>query len=348
MPKVFSVNSKWVWHMSKTASSRRYMSGSVSLERNKVPQLAHLPKEHATFKIFREQFFERKKPVVFGKEHGSPTPLLPALNKWFSKDLRNASTTLSEYFCQFHDAMVPYEIYASTPTQKESLVLFRNYLEKEQAQDKTISRSWDSCFAGSTNGQDFFQLHAPLRLLTEVLEFNDVDRKKGRQGISLYIAQCSIADLPQALQEGIPTPEIVLHAGKGDIYGSSIWLGITPTYTPLHRDPNPNLFCQLSGTKVVRLMAPRAGDWLFRQIQAELQRSGNSRIRTDEMMQGEERDKLHQAVWEADPDKPVPPGTYEVVLNPGDAMFIPTHYWHSVKSVGESGDLNASVNWWFR
>ncbi|KAL3600575.1 hypothetical protein FPOAC2_04818 [Fusarium poae] len=348
MPKVLSVNPKWIWYTSITASSRRYMSASVSFKRNKVPQLAHLPKEHTTVKIFREQSFEHKKPVVFGKEHGSPTPLLPALNKWFSQDLKDASATLSEYFCQFRDAIVPYEIYASTPAQKESLVLFQDYLEKEQTQGKTITRSWDSCFASSTNGQDFFQLHAPLHLVTEVLKFNDIVRKKELQGISLYIAQCSIADLPQALQEDIPTPEIVLHAGKGDIYGSSIWLGITPTYTPLHRDPNPNMFCQLSGTKVIRLMPPRAGDWLFRQVQAELQRSGNSRIRTDEMMQGEERDKLHQAVWEADPDKPVPPGTYEVVLNPGDAMFIPTHYWHSVKSVGESGDLNASVNWWFR
>ncbi|GKT99895.1 hypothetical protein FLAG1_01843 [Fusarium langsethiae] len=330
------------------ACSRHYMSESVLFERNKVPQLARLSKEHSTIEAFREKSFECKKPVVFGKDHGSPTPLLPALDKWFSKGLRNDSATLSEYFYQFRDAMVPYEIYASTPAQKESLALFRDYLEKEQTQDKTMTRSWDSCFAGSTNSQDFFQLNAPLHLFTEVLEFNDIVRKKGSQGISLYIAQCSIADLPQALQEDIPTPEIVVHAGKGDIYGSSIWLGIAPTYTPLHRDPNPNLFCQLSGTKVIRLMAPRAGDQLFRQVQAELQRSGNSRIRTDEMMQGEERDKLHQAVWETDPDRPASPGMYEVMLNPGDAMFIPTHYWHSVKSVGQSGGLNASVNWWFR
>ncbi|RGP61830.1 lysine-specific demethylase 8 [Fusarium longipes] len=244
--------------------------------------------------------------------------------------------------------MVPYEIYASTDAQKESVALFRDYLEKEQTQDKTITRSWDSCFTDSINDQEFFQLYAPLHLFTKVLDFNNDVRKKGLQGISIYIAQCSIADLPQALQEDIPTPGIVKYAGKGDIYGSSIWLGIVPTYTPLHRDPNPNIFCQLSGTKVVRLMAPKAGDWLFGQIQAGLRRSGNSRIRTDEMMQGEERQKLYQAVWETDPNSPVPPGTYEAILNPGDAMFIPTHYWHSVKSVGESGDLNASVNWWFR
>ncbi|KAL4722420.1 hypothetical protein ACLX1H_010774 [Fusarium chlamydosporum] len=320
MHKPFSGNLQWIRHLSKTVFSRRCMSGNASYERNKVPQLVPLSDEHATVEVFREQTFGRKKPVVFGKDHGSPTPLLPALNKWFAKDLKNTSTTLSEHFGRFRDAMVPYEIYAPTPAHKESLSVFRAYLEEQETEDKAIARGWDLCFTSSSNNQDFFQLHAPLHLFIKVLQFNDVLQKKGLQRISLYIAQCSITDLPQALQEDIPTPEIVKHAGKGDIYDSSIWLGITPTYTPLHRDPNPNLFCQLSGTKVIKLMAPRQGDWLFRQIQSELQRSGNSRIRTDEMMQGEEREKLHQAVWEVNPDEPAPPGTYEAVLNPGDAI----------------------------
>ncbi|KAI1069613.1 hypothetical protein LB507_008391 [Fusarium sp. FIESC RH6] len=348
MHKDLSFSSRWIWSLSRTTPSRLRMSWNRSYGRTRVPQLTPTPEEHTSIGVFREQSFERKKPVVFGKSLGSPTSLLPALNKWFTKDLGYNSTTLSERFTQFRNVMVPYEIYASTPAQKKSLALFRGHLGKEEAQDIVIARSWDLCFADSTNDQDFFQLHAPLQLFNKVLEFNNVLDGQGLQRIVLYIAQCSITDLPQALQEDIPTPEIVKHTGKGDIYDSSIWLGITPTYTPLHRDPNPNLFCQLSGTKVVRLMAPREGDWLFRKVQAELQRSGNSRIRTDEMMQGEERDKLHQAVWEADANEPVPPGTYEAILSPGDAMFIPTHYWHSVKSVGESGELNASVNWWFR
>jgi hypothetical protein len=33
-------------------------------------------------------------------------------------------------------------------------------------------------------------------------------------------------------------------------------IGHPPTYTPLHRDPNPNIFVQLAGEKVVRLLAP--------------------------------------------------------------------------------------------
>ncbi|KAF4452395.1 hypothetical protein F53441_4741 [Fusarium austroafricanum] len=254
------------------------------------------------------------------------------------------SAASKDSFMSYHDAIVPYEIYAPAYEQRTSLDLFRDSLGQGEAQDQVIARSWDSWFYG-LGDQDFFRFDAPLCLFTKVLKFNHVLEGRGLPRISLYIAQCSITDLPPALQEDIPTPEIVKHVGKGDIYGSSIWLGIAPTYTPLHRDPNPNIFSQISGTKVIRLMTPKAGDSLFSSIQAELHRSGSSRIRTDEMMQGEERDKLHHAVWEADP---IPRGAFEVMLDPGDAMFIPAHYWHSVKSLGEEGELNGSVNWWFR
>jgi hypothetical protein len=348
MNKIFSINLPWIRHRPKAVPSCRYIAQQGSPGIENVVKLDPEFEEYTSIDMFRKRTFESKKPVVFGRGHGSPTPLLPALDKWFAKDSQYNSTTLSKHFDQFHGTMVPYEIYAPTSAQQESLRLFRESLDVEETRDEVIARCWDISFVDSIKGQEFFQLHAPLRLVVMVLKFNEVLHARGLQRIPLYIAQCSITDLPPALQEDIPTPELVKHAGKGDIYGSSIWLGITPTYTPLHRDPNPNLFCQLSGTKVIRLMTPKVGDWLFGMIQAELHRSGSSRIRTEEMMQGEERDKLHSAVWSTDPDKPAPRGTLEVVLNPGDAMFIPSHYWHSVKSVGENGELNGSVNWWFR
>jgi hypothetical protein len=348
MNMISSVSLPWIRHLPKVVPSCRYIAEQSSPGKANVVKLDPEFEEYASIDLFRKRSFESKKPVVFARGHGSPAPLLPALGKWFAKDSQYNSTTLSKHFDQFHDIMVPYEIYAPTSAQQESLGLFRESLDVEETRDEAIARCWDLYFADSTKDQEFFQLHAPLRLFINILKFNEVLHARGLQRISLYIAQCSITDLPPALQGDIPTPELVKHAGKGDIYGSSIWLGITPTYTPLHRDPNPNLFCQLSGTKVIRLMAPKVGDWLFSVIQTELHRSGSSRIRTEEMMQGEERDKLHSAVWSIDSDKPAPHGTLEVVLNPGDAMFIPSHYWHSVKSVGENGELNGSVNWWFR
>jgi len=163
--------------------------------------------------------------------------------------------------------------------------------------------------------------------------------------LELYIAQSSLTDLPEALRVDLTTPELVLRAGRGDIYNSSIWLGTEPTYTPLHRDPNPNLFCQLCSHKVARLLPPAQGDRLFFEVQARLRQQANSRIRTTAMMEGKEREVLREAIWGGDT---LAEGLYEAELGPGDALFIPKGWWHSVKSRESEGQLNGSVNWWFR
>lgn len=210
--------------------------------------------------------------------------------------------------------------------------------------------------------QRFLNFPAPLALLDAAITFNlerpDVGLRK------LYVAQAPLNDLPQELQDDLPVPKLVKHAGKGDIYSSSIWLGLEPTYTPLHRDPNPNLFLQLCGTKVVRLLPPASGDRLFRHVQLQLGRSLhiNSRLRGPEMMDGPERDLMHSVVWyknglqdikasqgtEVTTSEPFSSGMQEAVLQPADALFIPKGWWHSVKSEDDAGRLNASVNWWFR
>ncbi|KAK0628732.1 Clavaminate synthase-like protein, partial [Bombardia bombarda] len=167
----------------------------------------------------------------------------------------------------------------------------------------------------------------------------------------LYIAQAPLNALPPPLQSDLPTLELVKTAGKGDVYNSSVWLGLAPTYTPWHRDPNPNLFCQMVGSKVVRLLPPRLGEHLFHRARAQLGQStgGSSRIRGEEMMQGEERRVLLEAVWgDSEEGGGVPDEMREVILGPRDMLFIPKGWWHSVKSLGEDGRLNASVNWWFR
>ncbi|KAG6002035.1 hypothetical protein E4U54_000962 [Claviceps lovelessii] len=192
---------------------------------------------------------------------------------------------------------------------------------------------------------DFYQTHAPYKLLIKALQFNQSRDAAVRDPLQLYIAQSPLSDLPQPLQNDIRAPELVRRTGKGDIYNTSIWLGTEPTYTPLHRDPNPNLFCQLWSRKVVRLLPPSTGDRLFFEVQEQVQQQGNSRIRTADMMQGKERPVLHDAIWE---NESPPDDMCEAELEAGDALFIPEGWWHSVKSMQSNGSLNASVNWWFR
>ncbi|KAK4951150.1 hypothetical protein LTR66_013868 [Elasticomyces elasticus] len=169
---------------------------------------------------------------------------------------------------------------------------------------------------------------------------------KSSQGLKIYLAQCSLNDLPQQLRDDVPTPEIVTKAGKGDIYDTSIWLGLAPTYTPVHRDPNPNLFVQLAGQKRVRLFRPHIGASLFHYVQQQIGGNANAMMRGSEMMQGKEKDALEKVVWDDGlGDGPSVDG-WEAELGPGDGLFIPKGWWHSVRGIG--GGMTGSVNWWFR
>lgn len=163
----------------------------------------------------------------------------------------------------------------------------------------------------------------------------------------VYLAQASLADLPAEMRHDIPTPDMVLEAGKGDVYDSSIWLGRAPTYTPLHRDPNPNLFVQLSGAKRVRLFNPQLGAYCFHQVQASIGANASATMRGAEMMEGAERLALEQAVWGDDhDDAPWRSQGLECEVGPGDGLFIPQGWWHSIKGTGNG--IIGSVNWWFR
>jgi hypothetical protein len=195
--------------------------------------------------------------------------------------------------------------------------------------------------------QTFHRFNAPLQLFLEAskLHWSQSDSTAQQPDYpveSLYIAQAQIQDLPPQLQNDLPVPSIVSKAGKGDIYDSNIWLGIPPTYTPLHKDPNPNLFLQIASDKVVRLFTPAVGSAIFRDAQQKIGSQGSAAFRGDEMMEGPERVVLDDAVWNC------PEGTegYEVTVKAGDALFIPKGWWHSIKSIGT--DVTASANWWFR
>lgn len=187
--------------------------------------------------------------------------------------------------------------------------------------------------------QKFHSFHAPLELIITASRQNPGSTQFGLHG--LYIAQAQMADLPQQLRDDLPTPELVLKAGKGDVYDANIWIGTPPTFTPLHKDPNPNLFVQLSSSKKVRIFEPRKGQAIFAAVRRKIGATPTAAFRGEEMMQGRERVELKEAVWD-----PSNLDGHEVTVRPGDALFIPKGWWHSIKSEGDG--LNASANWWFR
>jgi hypothetical protein len=241
---------------------------------------------------------------------------LPAFERWFQfpQSESNASRLNTAYLKQHGaEALVPLELTQPSSESGENEINFR-------------------------------QFHAPLGLFLQWMRTAEEQPQPTR----LYLAQCQLLDLPQVLRDDFPTPDLVLQTGKGDVYDTNVWIGYPPTYTPLHRDPNPNLFVQFAGRKTVRLLGPNDGQALFASVRRQLGKSGNreaAAIRGEDMMQGRERILLEEAVW-GDKVDTTSPGHrsigYEAHLEAGDGMFIPKGWWHSIKGVGEG--VTASVS----
>ena len=265
-----------------------------------------------SWQTFREKAFVPSKPALLPKAHFIA---LPSIRKWFriAQDKPGGVALDYSHLSKFGDAIVPLEF----------------------TRLSTVS-------AAHQEDDSFQRAEVPFYIFLKWTKSTTLETSE-----RLYLAQASLASLPEALKVDFPTPEIVAKAGNGDIYDTNIWMGIPPTFTPLHRDPNPNLFVQLAGHKIVRILPPEMGDKVFAQVQNELGRSGSAAFRGEDMMKGEEKRLLEEQVWNDTSilDEAGEVG-YEARVGRGDGLFIPKGWWHSVKGVGEG--ITGSVNWWFR
>jgi [protein]-arginine 3-hydroxylase / protease len=153
----------------------------------------------------------------------------------------------------------------------------------------------------------------------------------------LYLAQNDLQSFPSLLPD-IQPPELCFQCGDGKLYSSMLWLGPRGCISPLHYDPLDNLLVQLVGRKRVTLIT--------------------SDTNPQRLYVGAEHEQQYNtsAVNVEDPDSVAHPLffgdgiTTNIVrrstsdLLPGDALFIPSKWWHHVRSL----DLSISVNFWWR
>lgn len=244
--------------------------------------------------------FDPLKPALFKQQFLD----IPAIKKWFipSEDGSSFDTLNMQYMQSFQETSVRLECIST---------------------DKVADRR-------------FGVIEASLGALFQNIMSMAGDENSIR--IRAYLAQHALEDLPPEIQADVPTPPFINRVGRGDIYGSSLWMGKPPTQTPLHRDPNPNIFVQLAGKKVVRLMTPDQGAKLYHRAKGN---TGSATMRGEEMMVGEERSKLEHAVW-GDKEEYDDVQGLEAELRSGDGLYIPLGWWHAVNGVGEG--VNASVS----
>lgn len=135
-----------------------------------------------------------------------------------------------------------------------------------------------------------------------------------------------LAELPEALRADVRTPP---YCAAAPWLRSKLWLSAPGTVSPLHRDASHNLLAQVQGVKQVLLFSPRDNAALY-----------------------------SHAIWSSLPNfSRVDPEAPDLArfprfaraeglrcrLHPGDALLIPSGWWHHVRTL----ETSISVNFWW-
>jgi hypothetical protein len=103
--------------------------------------------------------------------------------------------------------------------------------------------------------------------------------------------------------------------GRGDDPYGMMWIGPAGTFTPLHHDLTNNFIAQIVGRKQVIVAPPSETSRLYNHVHVF------SQVGDLQAVDPERFPEVAQA------------RLYEVVLEPGDVLFLPIGWWHQVRAL---------------
>ena len=156
--------------------------------------------------------------------------------------------------------------------------------------------------------------------------FWSLDDAVGRASQVAYIAQHPLFDQITDLYDMVDKQPFGVAATN-----INVWIGTGGTRTPLHFDTYDNLLVQVVGVKYVRLYAVVATPNLYMTKDSSYGLQGNMSQLDCELEDYEKHPLAQECAYS------------EVLLFPGDCLYIPARQWHYVRSLSTS----ASVNYWF-
>lgn len=164
-----------------------------------------------------------------------------------------------------------------------------------------------------------------------------------------YIAQVNLFDVIPALRSDFSIPDLTAVSLQSDDTdedddSSSLeinaWFGPEGTVSPLHFDDKDNILTQVLGSKYVRLYSKDIPSEMIRPRADYLMRN-TSQIDIDLLDENEANEKMHLLRELFSHQGKL--FMREVVLDEGDALFIPKRTWHFVKSLSPSFSISF---WW--
>ena len=141
-----------------------------------------------------------------------------------------------------------------------------------------------------------------------------------------YLAQHALLDQLPILEADVLTPDLALCGSTGTVLRQAFF-GPQGTVTPLHWDPYENIFCQVVGKKYLRLYPPSESEKLYPRDKDLM---NNSRIDPPDVLEGA------TSIYEETFPDFLKAKFQDVVLEPGDLLYLPMGWWHFVKSCSVS------------
>jgi [protein]-arginine 3-hydroxylase / protease len=169
-----------------------------------------------------------------------------------------------------------------------------------------------------------------VRTRKETIELGDFMRRLGRAEPSVrhYVGGLPLAQVP-ALLGDIDFEPIV--AGRRH-QGPNLWAGIDGASSRLHFDATHGCMAMLRGAKRFVLFPPGTRGSRIYPYPLFTQSPNWSRVVNVDEPDPERFPRFAEAP------------RVEVILRAGEMLFIPAHWWHTVKGLG----VNIGVNVWFR
>lgn len=146
-----------------------------------------------------------------------------------------------------------------------------------------------------------------------------------------YLAQHPLLNqIPALCRDIVMSPRLCTNPP----YQRNVWMGTGGTRTPLHYDSYDNLMVQIVGYKYIRVYDTSETDNLYvihGGQRNDVSAQGNMSAVNCELEDFEEHPLARNAKYQ------------EVILGPGDCLFLPARMWHYVRSLSTS----ISVNYWW-
>ncbi|CAL8470425.1 g9967 [Coccomyxa elongata] len=168
----------------------------------------------------------------------------------------------------------------------------------------------------------------PLSLLLNAMQLTlEQEPDQANSQLKLYLAQRDVAEVLPELAANIP--EAPPFPGLAErLHQRSVWLGCAGTLTPLHHDPYHNLFCQVWGSKTVRLYSPQQSQSLYPFPNPFLRNTSQVDVLSPDL---DRHPMFASALY------------LECTLRPGEMLYIPKKWWHCVWA--RTASLSISY-WW--